>query len=111
MSKKKSGGQEPSKRPSQRPADASPEPLSPDLTTAEILEQTSGPKPRKPRKRVEVAPPPRAVSPDNLTGRFGQVVGSAQVDEVDLGQRMCPTRGIRGSLHDQRAAASPPEPA
>ena len=51
MSKKKSGGQEPSKRPSQRPADASPEPLSPDLTTAEILEQSSGPKPRKPRKR------------------------------------------------------------
>jgi RNA polymerase primary sigma factor len=50
MSKKKSGGQEPSKRPSQRPADASPEPLSPDLTTAEILAQTSGPKPRKPRK-------------------------------------------------------------
>jgi len=51
MSKKKSGGQEPSKRPSQRPADASPEPLSPDLTTAEILAQTSGPKPRKPRKQ------------------------------------------------------------
>jgi RNA polymerase primary sigma factor len=51
MSKKKSGGQEPSKRPSQRPADASPEPLSPDLTTAEILAQSSGPKPRKPRKR------------------------------------------------------------
>ena len=51
MSKKKSGGQEPSKRPSQRPADASPEPLSPDLTMAEILAQTSGPKPRKPRKR------------------------------------------------------------
>jgi RNA polymerase primary sigma factor len=50
MSKKKSGGQEPSKRPSQRPADASPEPLSPDLTTAQILAQTSGPKPRKPRK-------------------------------------------------------------
>ena len=50
MSKKKSGGQEPSKRPSQRPADASPEPLSPDLTTAEILAQTSGPKPRRPRK-------------------------------------------------------------
>jgi RNA polymerase primary sigma factor len=51
MSKKKSDGQDPSKRPSQRPADASPEPLSPDLTTAEILAQTSGPKPRKPRKR------------------------------------------------------------
>ena len=51
MSKKKSPGQEPSTRPSQRPADASPEPLSPDLTTAEILAQTSGPKPRKPRKQ------------------------------------------------------------
>jgi RNA polymerase primary sigma factor len=50
MSKKKSGGQEPSKRPSQRPADASSEPLSPDLTTAQILAQTSGPKLRKPRK-------------------------------------------------------------
>ena len=51
MSKKKSDGQEPSRRPSQRPADASSEPLSPDLTTAEILAQTTGPKPRKPRKR------------------------------------------------------------
>ena len=51
MSKKKSDGQEPSNRASQRPADASPEPLSPDLTTAEILAQTSGAKPRKPRKR------------------------------------------------------------
>jgi RNA polymerase primary sigma factor len=51
MSKKKSDGQEASKRPSQRPADASSEPLSPDLTTAEILAQTSGAKPRKPRKR------------------------------------------------------------
>jgi RNA polymerase primary sigma factor len=51
MSKKKSPGQEPAKRASQRPADASPEPLSPDLTTAEILAQGAGPKPRKPRKR------------------------------------------------------------
>jgi RNA polymerase primary sigma factor len=51
MSKKKSDGQDPSRRPSQRPADASSEPLSPDLTTAEILAQTTGPKPRKPRKR------------------------------------------------------------
>ena len=51
MKKKKSGGQEPSRRPSQRPADASSEPLSPDLTTAEILAQTPGAKPRKPRKR------------------------------------------------------------
>jgi RNA polymerase primary sigma factor len=51
MRKKKSPGQDPPKRASQRPADASPEPLSPDLTTAEILAQTSGPKPRKPRKR------------------------------------------------------------
>jgi RNA polymerase primary sigma factor len=51
MSKKKSDRQEPAKRPSQRPADASAEPLSPDLTTAEILAQTPGAKPRKPRKR------------------------------------------------------------
>ena len=51
MSKKKSTGQESPKRPSQRPADASPEPLSPDLTTAEILAHTEGGKPRKPRKR------------------------------------------------------------
>jgi RNA polymerase primary sigma factor len=51
MSKKKSPGQESAKRPSQRPADASSEPLSPDLTTAQILAQSSGPKPRKPRKR------------------------------------------------------------
>jgi RNA polymerase primary sigma factor len=51
MSKKKSDGQEPSRRPSQRPADASSEPLSPDLTIAEILAQTPGAKPRKPRKR------------------------------------------------------------
>jgi RNA polymerase primary sigma factor len=51
MSKKKSVGPEPSRRPSQRPADASSEPLSPDLTTAQILAQSSGAKPRKPRKR------------------------------------------------------------
>jgi RNA polymerase primary sigma factor len=51
MSKKKSDRQEPARRPSQRPADASSEPLSPDLTTAEILAQTPGAKPRKPRKR------------------------------------------------------------
>ena len=51
MSKKKSDGREPAKRPSQRPADASPEPLSPDLSTAEILAQTPSAKPRKPRKR------------------------------------------------------------
>ena len=51
MSKKKSDGQEAPRRTSQRPADATSEPLSPDLTTAEILAQTSGPKPRKPRKR------------------------------------------------------------
>jgi RNA polymerase primary sigma factor len=51
MSKKKSPGQESAKRPSQRPADASSEPLSPDLTTAQILAQSSGPRPRKPRKR------------------------------------------------------------
>jgi RNA polymerase primary sigma factor len=51
MSKKKSPTQESAKRPSQRPADASSEPLSPDLTTAQILAQSSGPKPRKPRKR------------------------------------------------------------
>ncbi|HWB43133.1 MAG TPA: RNA polymerase sigma factor RpoD/SigA [Gemmatimonadales bacterium] len=52
MSKKKSPGQDPPKRPSQRPADASPEPLSPDLTTAEILAQTPGPKPRKRRRET-----------------------------------------------------------
>jgi RNA polymerase primary sigma factor len=51
MSKKKSPTQESAKRPSQRPADASSEPLSPDLTTAQILAQSSGPRPRKPRKR------------------------------------------------------------
>jgi RNA polymerase primary sigma factor len=52
MSKKKSPGQDPPKRPSQRSADASPEPLSPDLTTAEILAQTPGPKPRKRRRET-----------------------------------------------------------
>jgi RNA polymerase primary sigma factor len=51
MSKKKSAGSETPKRPSQRPADATSEPLSPDLTTAEILAHTPGTKPRKPRKR------------------------------------------------------------
>jgi RNA polymerase primary sigma factor len=50
MSKKKARGPEPSSRPSQRPADASSEPLSPDLTTAEILAHTPSSKPRKPRK-------------------------------------------------------------
>ena len=39
------------KRPSKRPADLSAEPLSPDLTTAEILAHTAEGKPRRPRKR------------------------------------------------------------
>jgi RNA polymerase primary sigma factor len=47
-----SPGQDPPKRASQRPADVSPEPLSPDLTTAEILAQTPGPKPRKRRRET-----------------------------------------------------------
>ena len=51
MRKKKTDGQDAPKRPSQRPADTSPEPLSADLTTAEILAQTPPSKPRKPRKR------------------------------------------------------------
>ena len=51
MRKKKSDGQDQPTRPSQRPADTSPEPLSADLTTAEILAQTPPAKPRKPRKR------------------------------------------------------------
>ncbi len=51
MRKKKSDGQDQPARPSQRPADTSPEPLSADLTTAEILAQTPPSKPRKPRKR------------------------------------------------------------
>jgi RNA polymerase primary sigma factor len=51
MRKKKTDGQEPPKRASQRPADTSSEPLSADLTTAEILAQTPPSKPRKPRKR------------------------------------------------------------
>src|SRR5688572_18896249 len=42
---------EPSKRPSKRPADLSAEPLSPDLSTAEILAHTGEVKPRRPRKR------------------------------------------------------------
>jgi RNA polymerase primary sigma factor len=51
MRKKKTGGQESPKRPSQRPADTSTEPLSADLTTAEILAHTPPSKPKKPRKR------------------------------------------------------------
>jgi len=51
MRKKKSDGQGSPKRPSQRPADTSPEPLSADLTTAEILAHTPPSKPRKPRKQ------------------------------------------------------------
>jgi RNA polymerase primary sigma factor len=50
MRKKKTDGQERAVRPSQRPADTSPEPLSADLTTAEILAQTPPSKPRKPRR-------------------------------------------------------------
>jgi RNA polymerase primary sigma factor len=51
MRKKKTDGQERPARPSQRPADTSPEPLSADLTTAEILAQTPPARPRKPRRR------------------------------------------------------------
>jgi RNA polymerase primary sigma factor len=50
MRKKKTDGQGAPPRASQRPADASSEPLSADLTTAEILAQTPS-KPRKTRKR------------------------------------------------------------
>ena len=50
MRKKKTGGEEQPKRPSQRPADTSSEPLSADLTTAEILAHTPPSRPRKPRK-------------------------------------------------------------
>ncbi len=50
MRKKKADGQGSPKRPSQRPADTSSEPLSADLTTAEILAQTPPSKPRKSRK-------------------------------------------------------------
>jgi RNA polymerase primary sigma factor len=51
MRKKKTDGQERATRPSQRPADTSPEPLSADLTTAQILAHTPPGKPRKPRRR------------------------------------------------------------
>jgi RNA polymerase primary sigma factor len=52
MRKKQSDGQDSPKRPSQRPADTSAEPLSADLTTAEILAQTPAAKPRKPRRET-----------------------------------------------------------
>src|SRR5688572_7797128 len=51
MRKKKTDGHERGTRPSQRPADTSPEPLSADLTTAQILAHTPPGKPRKPRRR------------------------------------------------------------
>ena len=51
MSKKKIDGPGSPQRTSQRPADTSPEPLSADLTIAEILAQSPPAKPRKPRKR------------------------------------------------------------
>ncbi len=52
MRKKQSDGQDSPKRPSQRPADTSAEPLSADLTIAEILAQTPQAKPRKPRRET-----------------------------------------------------------
>ncbi len=51
MRKKKTDGHERGTRPSQRPADTSAEPLSADLTTAEILAHTPQSRPRKPRRR------------------------------------------------------------
>ncbi len=51
MRKKKTDGPELPRRPSQRPADTSTEPLSADLTTAEILAVSPPSRPRKPRKR------------------------------------------------------------
>jgi RNA polymerase primary sigma factor len=47
MAKKKRDGQDPSPRPSQRPADVSAEALSADLSVAEILAQSPPPKPRR----------------------------------------------------------------
>jgi RNA polymerase primary sigma factor len=51
MRKKRSDGPDSARRPSQRPADTSPGPLSADLSTAEILAQTPPSKARKPRKQ------------------------------------------------------------
>jgi RNA polymerase primary sigma factor len=51
MAKKKSDSGDSSPRPSKRPADTSVEAYSDDLTTAEILAQSSPVKPRRPRKR------------------------------------------------------------
>jgi len=52
MSKKKSDRGELAKRPSKRPADVTPGPLSDDLTTEEILAQSAPVKPRRARRET-----------------------------------------------------------
>jgi RNA polymerase primary sigma factor len=52
MSKKKPARRDPAKRPSQRPADATPGPLSDDLTTQEILARSAPAKPRRARRET-----------------------------------------------------------
>src|SRR5262245_6050735 len=51
MRKKKNDSKDLTPRPSQRPADTSPVPLSPDLTVAEILAQSPPVKPRRSKKK------------------------------------------------------------
>jgi RNA polymerase primary sigma factor len=52
MSKKKPDPRDPAKRPSQRPADVMPGPLSEELTTQEILAHSAPVKPRRPRRET-----------------------------------------------------------
>jgi RNA polymerase primary sigma factor len=52
MSKKKPDQRDPAKRPSQRPADVMPGPLSEELTTQEILAHSAPVKPRRPRRET-----------------------------------------------------------
>ena len=51
MSKQIDRGQEPPDEAAQPPADPSPDPISPDLTTAEILAQAPAGKPRRARRK------------------------------------------------------------
>jgi RNA polymerase primary sigma factor len=52
MSKKKPDQRDPAKRPSQRPADVTPGPLSEELTTQEILAHSAPVKPRRQRRET-----------------------------------------------------------
>ncbi|MCX4387141.1 hypothetical protein OG777_09390 [Micromonospora peucetia] len=63
--------------------------------------------PPLPEPHVEVAASPGSVVSDSLSGRLGQPRSPDQVEEVQLGQGMRASGGVRSGLPDQVPAPDP----